>query len=63
MPSYVVEAGSVPRGSDITSSDTGSSFTRLSVDGVPRGTYHVRVHGRNACGRSGSSNEIAVIVP
>jgi len=61
--SYVVVAGYSPGAADAANVDTGSSYTTLVATGVGSGTYYVRMHARNACGVSGPSNEIAVVVP
>lgn len=60
--SYVVIAGSVSGGSDIVVFATGTTATSL-VTPAPPGTYHVRVLATNACGQSGASNEVTVVVP
>jgi hypothetical protein len=63
VSSYILAAGSAPQGIDAAYADTGNTFTRFVAAGVPRGTYYVRIHAKNACGMGGSSNEIAVVVP
>ncbi len=60
--SHVVEAGSMPGLSDRTRFDTLSVATTIVMEGVPAGTYFVRVFGRNLLGPSGPSNEIVVVV-
>jgi hypothetical protein len=60
--SYVIEAGSTPGSSNITTFDTGSSATGLTVTNVPAGTYFVRVRGRDASGTGPASNEVPVVV-
>jgi hypothetical protein len=62
LSSYVVEAGVAPGDSSITLFDTGSTVTSLTANGVPPGTYFVRVKARNAAGASAASNEVAVVV-
>jgi len=62
VTSYVLVAGYSPQGSDAANADTGTSYTAFVAHGVGRGTYYVRLHARNACGVSGPSNEIAVVV-
>jgi hypothetical protein len=59
---FDVEAGSAPGLNNLHVSQglTGTSF---SVDGVPSGTYYVRVRAINAVGRSLPSNEVEVVVP
>ena len=60
--SYILEAGSSPGRSDIVVSDTGNTARVLVATNVGRGTYFVRVSGRNASGTSASSNEVAIVV-
>src|SRR5262249_25211866 len=61
--SYVLVAGYSPRASDAANADTGNAFTTFVATGVGQGTYFVRLHAKNACGVSGPSNEISVVVP
>ena len=63
VTSYALVAGYSPGASDAANADTGNSFTTFVAAGVGRGTYYVRLHAKNACGVSGPSNEIAVVVP
>jgi predicted phage tail protein len=58
---YIIEAGSSPQTSNLANLSTGNAGTGLSA-AAPPGTFYVRVRARNACGTSGSSNEIIVIV-
>ncbi|MCC7126576.1 MAG: PQQ-dependent sugar dehydrogenase [Acidobacteria bacterium] len=59
---YLVLAGNGPGQSNLASLPT--SGAPLIVDGVPSGTYYVRVHALNGCGIAGAaSNEITVVVP
>ncbi len=60
--SYILSVGSSPGASDIAVSDTGSAGRNLVATNVGRGTYFVRMSGRNACGTSGASNEVAIVV-
>ncbi len=60
--SYTVVAGSAPGAADIVVYPTGTTATGLAAP-APRGTYHVRVIATNACGQSGASNEVRVVVP
>jgi len=60
--SYIVVAGSVSGGSNIVVYPTGSTATSLAAP-APSGTYFVRVIATNACGQSGASNEVTVVVP
>lgn len=58
---YVLQAGSGPGLSNLFVGDLGSTLT-LPAPGVPHGVYYVRVIAKNACGSSGVSNEIVVVV-
>jgi hypothetical protein len=60
--SYTLHVGSVPGGSDILVFSTGNAATTLGAS-APPGTYYARVVAQNACGVSGVSNEIVVVVP
>lgn len=60
--SYVLEAGSAPGLADLVSSDIGPAHA-LNAPGVPSGTYHVRVRGRNVCGTGVPSADVVVTVP
>jgi hypothetical protein len=60
--SYVIEAGTFAGGTNIVAADLGNTFTSLSATVGP-GAYFVRVRGRNACGTSGPSNEVSIVVP
>lgn len=60
--SYAIEAGSTVGSSNIATFDTGNAQTTLTVNGVPNGTYFVRVRGRNASGVGPPSNEVSVVV-
>ena len=62
LSSYVVEAGIAPGDASVTVFDTGSTATSLTANGVPSGTYFVRVKARNAAGASAASNEVAAVV-
>jgi hypothetical protein len=62
ITSYAIEVGSTSGATDLGSYDTGSPAGSATFNGVGRGTYYVRVRGRNACGLSGPSNEIIVRV-
>lgn len=59
---YVVEAGSAPGLSNLANSDLGSPATSYVASGVGRGTYYVRMRGRNPCGLGPASNEALAIV-
>jgi hypothetical protein len=60
---YVIETGSTPGATNLAKSDLGSSATSFTATGVGRGTYYVRLRAQNACGTSGVSNEVTLIVP
>jgi hypothetical protein len=59
--SYVIEAGSAPSLSNLTTADIGAA-TAFTANAVGPGTYYVRVRARSACGTSAPSNEIALVV-
>src|SRR6185436_11497804 len=59
---YIVEAGSAPGASNVATIDLGGTATTLTAS-APRGTYFVRIRGRNACGTGAASNEVTVVVP
>jgi len=60
--SFVIEAGSFSGGANLANFDTLSTVKGYFAPGVGPGTYFVRVRAKNACGVSGSSNEIVVKV-
>lgn len=59
--SYILEAGTAPGLSNLASADIGAVTTFTSA-GVAPGTYYLRVRARNACGLSGPSNELLIVV-
>jgi hypothetical protein len=59
---FVVEAGSGPGLANLATCDAGLQ-TSLVVNGVPPGTYYVRVRPANVTGSGHPSNEIIVTVP
>jgi len=63
VTSYVLVAGYSSGAGNAANADTGNSYTTFVATGVPSGVYYVRLHARNACGVSGPSNEVAVVVP
>jgi len=60
---YIIEAGSAPGAANLANADLGSSATSATFSGVPNGTYFVRLRAQNACGTSGVSNEVVLILP
>jgi hypothetical protein len=60
--SYIIEAGAVSGSSALANFDTGSTATSYTAPNVPAGTYYVRGRARNACGTSGPSNEVTVVI-
>jgi hypothetical protein len=60
--SYVIEAGSSAGASNITTFDTRSTATGLTVGNVPPGTYFVRVRGKDGASVGPASNEVTVVV-
>ena len=60
---YVIEASSTPGGPpNLANFTTGNTATTLVVDGVPPGTYFVRIRALDGSGLSAPSNEVQVIV-
>jgi hypothetical protein len=60
---YIVEAGSTSGAANLANSDLGSNATAFTATSVGRGTYFVRMRGKNACGTGAPSNELVVVVP
>jgi hypothetical protein len=60
--SYRLEAGFAPGAANAALFDLGPTVTTLVVQGVPNGTFYVRVRAINAAGVSGPSNEAVVVV-
>lgn len=54
---YMILVGTTPSSSNTLSTNT--SQTTYPWSGVSPGTYYVRIQSRNACGTSGSSNEVS----
>ncbi len=59
---YVLEAGSAPGSTNLLVRDLGGTATTMSASGLNSGTYYTRLRARNACGTSGVSNEVVVIL-
>jgi hypothetical protein len=59
---HVIEAGSGPGLADLAILNVGPQTT-VRVNGVPSGTYRVRVRAANVTGAGPASNEITVTVP
>lgn len=60
--SYVIEAGSASTLANLANADLGSPATTFITSGVGPGLYFVRLRARNACGISGVSTEIPLLV-
>ena len=60
--SYILDAGTAPGVTNITSIVLNSPNTSTVVGAVPPGLYYVRVRARNALGTSGPSPDTAVTV-
>jgi hypothetical protein len=60
--SYVIEAGSAAGLTNLANFDTQNPGLGYTAYGVGSGTYFVRVRSKNACGVSGPSNEVPIIV-
>jgi subtilisin len=61
--SYVIEAGTALGLANLAVFDTRSPATSLVVNGVPSGTYFLRIRAKNAAGGSIPSNELTIVVP
>jgi predicted phage tail protein len=60
---YVLEAGNATGSANLANVNLGSPATTYTAGGVGAGTYYVRIRAKNACGTSGVSNEVTLIVP
>ena len=60
---YVIEAGTAAGSSNlVAAADLGSATNSYTTSGVGAGLYYVRLRARNACGTSGPSNEVTLVV-
>ena len=59
---YLVEAGTSPGAADVARLMTGSAATSLIAQGVPDGTYYVRVRAMTAAGVGGASSDVTFTV-
>jgi hypothetical protein len=60
--SYIVRAGSAPGGSDLFNGNVGNT-TLVSASGLPPGfRANVRVYAVSACGTSGPSSEVLILI-
>jgi hypothetical protein len=62
VATYIIEAGSASGASNLAVQPVGS-VTAVTIAGVPRGTYFVRIRAANSVGTSDPSNEVLVVVP
>jgi len=60
--SYVLQAGSAPGLANLANVNLGNASRTFNTNGVPSGTYYVRVYARNACGLSAPSGELTIFV-
>jgi hypothetical protein len=60
--SYTLVVGSQPGASNVLVLSTGTTATSTGGP-APPGTYYARIRAQNACGFSGASNEVLVVVP
>lgn len=59
---YRLEAGTAPGAANAGLFDLGPSPTLVVFNGVPNGTFYVRVRAVNAAGVSAPSNEVTIVV-
>lgn len=57
---YVIMVGSTPGTSNMLSTNT--TQTSYNWNGVPPGTYHVRVEARNTCGSGAPSTQVTFAI-
>jgi hypothetical protein len=60
--SYSIEAGSGPGSANLANFPTGNTALSFGADGIPDGTYYVRVRASNSIGVSPPSNEATLVV-
>ena len=60
--SYLLDAGSAPGLTDISSGREVGVETTMSAPSQPNGTYYMRIRARNSCGTGPASNEVSVTV-
>jgi hypothetical protein len=60
--SYSIEAGSGPGSANLANFSTGNTALSFGANGVPDGTYYVRVRASNSLGVSPPSNEATLVV-
>jgi hypothetical protein len=63
VANYVLEAGTAPGQTNVTSVVLSGSQTTVTFAGVPSGLYYLRMRARNAVGTGPPSNEIVLRLP
>jgi predicted phage tail protein len=63
LTGYLLDAGSRSGGVEFGTFSFGAGANSFTADGVPRGTYFLRVRAVNLCGAGSPSTEIRVDVP
>jgi hypothetical protein len=59
---YVIEGGDRPGATNLANFSTGNQDTSFSANGLPAGTYYVRMRSRNSFGSSATTREQAFVV-